>query len=247
MLTLIFILVVIWLGLMGLLAAWSIFLQGYIYTSPTEGILWRAPVAGTVVTLYLALWVFLDYRAPGQYREVQGFSSREDKIYPEIRILNQEEKEEVYKRTKNQRGQEVYKKDGKFDGRDLPSRPMQVIITENGEEVIFEPERDARGQFKVQTGQPLQYKDKKGRVMVEGDLGRISEFRTGNMLLNLLLNFLHLVVWVAVFWLVLQFRFFHALGLALVFWVALTLFLLPPTLGKAEEVAQQRAPVKTGA
>lgn len=247
MLTLILILVVIWLGLMGLLAAWTIFLQGYINTTPVEGIVWRAPVAGTVVALYVAFWVVLDYRAPGQYREVQGFSSREDKIYPEFRIINQDDKEEIYKRTKNQQGKDVYKRDGKYDGREPPSRPLEVIVTENDEQVIFEPERDARGQFKVQTGQSLQYRDKKGRVMIEGDLGRISIFRTGNMILNLLLNFLHLVVWVAVFWLVLQFRFFQALGLALVAWIAMTIFLLPPTLGKAEEIAQQRTPVKTGA
>ncbi len=246
MLTLLVILAVIWLGLMGLLAAWTLFFQGYIYTEPTEGIVWRAPVAGTIVTLFIALWVFLDYRSQGQYRALHEFSSQGDAVvFPELRIVNQEGKEEVYKLARNERGQQVYKLEGRPDGRPLPGRPLKVIVKENDADVIFEPDRDAKGQFQAKLGQPLVYRDSKKRTMAEGELGRLSEFRTGNFVLVLLLNFLHLVVWVLALWLILQYRFWHAFGLAVVAWLGLTLFLLPPTLTKAEEVAQPRTVIKT--
>ena len=66
--------------------------------------------------------------------------------------------------------------------------------------------------------------------MIEGQLGHASIFRTGNLIANLLLNFFHLAVWFAVLWLLLEFRWGHAFGLALVFWTVVMLFLLPPVL-----------------
>ena len=39
----------------------------------------------------------------------------------------------------------------------------------------------------------------------------------------------------------------HALGMAVVFWAAMTLFALPPLLTRAEEVARQRAETKAAA
>ncbi len=112
--------------------------------------------------------------------------------------------------------------------------------------MIFKPDLDPKKKtFKTATGLSLKYHDSKGRTMTEGDFGRITVYRAGNLVMNLLLNFLHLGLWFAVLWLVLEFRFWHALGMALVAWVALTLFVLPPTLNKAEEIAAKQAPVKS--
>jgi len=245
--TLIVMLLLVWLGLMALLAAWTVFFQGYIYTEPVEGIIWRAPAAGSAVALFLMIWVVCDYRAPGQYQALQDFSPRIDlPSYKEFRIINPDGMEEVYKEAKNEKGKLIYKNEK--TGREAPARPQQVIVKENDEDVTFEPDRDAKEQFKAQKGRSLYYHDKKGRSMVEGQIGQLMpEFRLGNLVLNLVLNFLHLAIWFAMLWLVLQYRMWHALGLALVAWIALTLVLLPPVLSKAEEVARQRAAVKTEA
>ena len=48
-----------------------------------------------------------------------------------------------------------------------------------------------------------------------------------------------------VLWYLLEFRFWHAFGLGVVAWGAATLLLLPPLLGKTEEVARQKATMKT--
>ncbi len=256
MLTLLLLLVVIWLGLIGLLVLWTLFFQGYVYTQPVQGIVWRAPAAGTGVALFLFAWVFMDYAWPRNYRTLLDFElrSRDDREFDEFRAVDQFG-EKTYKKVKNEKGQEIYRENGKRDGGEPMTRPQRVIVKEkNGEEVVFEPDRDAKGQFKTtkvsrfsDARLPLQYRDKKKRVMQEGQLGRVTgSFSLGNLILILLLNFLHLVVWFAVLWLVLEFRLWHAVGMAMVAWVALTIFLLPPTLTKAEEVADKRAPVKTG-
>lgn len=246
MVTLILLLLVMWLALVGLLVAWTVFFQGYIYTEPVQGIVWRGPVAGSVVGLFLAGWVLCDYKWPDRYRTLLEFHSQVDlPAYPEFRIINQEGKEEVYKQARNEKGQLIYRQDGRLDGPQPPTRPQKVIVTENGADVVFEPDRDAKGQFRTATGLSLYYRDKKGRTMKEGELGQITESRPGIFLANLLVNFLHLVVWFAVLWLLLEYRMWHALGMALVAWVALTLFVLPPTLNMAETIAQQRAAGKT--
>jgi len=243
--SLIALLVVIWLALMGFLAIWTLVWQGYIYTEPVSGIAWRAPAAGSALTLFLILWVAFDYNSPGRYRALQEFNPSQDLTpYKELRIITPDGKEEAYRRMKGDKGQPVYRLDGRPAGRELPSRPREVIVKEDHQDVIFKPDRDAKGHFKVETGQSLQYQDAKGRVMDESRLGEITVFRTGNLLANLVLNFLHLGVWFAVLWLLLEFRFWDAMGLAVVFWGAIMLFLLPPTLGLAERVAGERSAVQ---
>ena len=66
-------------------------------------------------------------------------------------------------------------------------------------------------------------------------------------MMSVLLNFGFLAVWFVCLWLLLRFQWSHALGLAVAFWAAMTLFVLPPLLTRAEEVARQRAGTKTAA
>ena len=40
-------------------------------------------------------------------------------------------------------------------------------------------------------------------------------------------------------WLLLHFQFWHAFGQAVVIWLALTLFILPPMFSRVEETAQE--------
>lgn len=250
-LPLVLILLVVWLGLMGFLAVGTIFLQGYINTEPVDNIQWRAPVAGSVLTLFLLLWVYLDFRSPGDYGPLQSFDAGKDDTFKEFRVITQDGTDETYKPAGNiRRGQPDFRLNGQVQGQTPPQRPLKVIVQENGVDVIFEPPMEAgqakdkggTAHFKTEKGAYLRYYDKKsGRYMVEGHFYQASKPATGKLIVNLLINFAHLAVWIAVLWLVLEFRFWHAVGLGLVVWGAATLLLLPPVLSKTEEISLQRA------
>src|SRR5215469_15735149 len=72
--SLVVVLLVVFAVLSLLLAAWTLFFQGYIYSEPVEAIYWRAPAAGAALTLFLLIWMVLDYRSietpqdEGRYR-----------------------------------------------------------------------------------------------------------------------------------------------------------------------------------
>ena len=63
--------------------------------------------------------------------------------------------------------------------------------------------------------------------MTDDTIGEISTTRYGILFCNLLLNFAHLLVWFLCLWLLLQFQWPHALGLALAFWLAFGLAVWP--------------------
>jgi hypothetical protein len=239
-LSLILTVVVVWLVLMGLLAAWTLWFQGYIYSEPVGQIYWRAPAAGTALTVFLLFWIFLDYRAPGRYRGLNEFNYYEEVEYEELRILTNDNKEEVYKRGKNAQGRWEYRR----GDRTLPSRPQRIVAVLGDQTYTFVPDRDAQGHFKPAPDGSLYYRDERGLEMKEGNPGRVRIRHTSWLVINLLLNFGHLAVWFVVLWLLLRFQWSHALGLALVFWVVTMLFVLPPVLTQAETTAKERTAQK---
>jgi hypothetical protein len=255
-LTLILILFLLWAVLAALLAAWALWFQGYLYTEPAAGIAWRGPAAGSAVLLVLLPWIFLDYRNPGHFRPLfEGSSTETTKPYAEMRIPKaQGTGEEVYKLI---RGTHEYRLNGQPSGKPLPSRPSRLIVVEGGEKYTFEPERDSKGNFRMRPvssswfgssqTEALRYVDGKGRVMLESSLGRVSTFRGGRFVGNLLLNIIFFAVWFVALWVVLRFQWPHALLQAVVFWVVMMLFILPPLLTRAEEVAKERAAARTAA
>jgi hypothetical protein len=241
-LSLILIVLLIAFVLAVLLAGWTLWFQGYIYTEPTTGILWRAPAAGGALLLLLTLWVALDYRAPGRYRTLFDFDAPwESKQYPQMEVYTGKTKE-TFRLGKDSQGVAVYRNANPNARPQLPSRPDRIVVKEDDKETVYEPERDARGKFAPRPNVGLRYNEQGGsRYMVEGHLGRVETFYTSRLLLNLLLNGLHFAVWFAVLWLLLRFAWPMALVQAGVFWLVMTLFVLPPLLTQAETVARQRA------
>jgi hypothetical protein len=247
-LALILLVIMLWIVMAILLTAWSLWFQGYLYSEPATGLPWRGPAASSALVVVLLLWIVLDYRSPGRYRPLLEFSSSEDsQRFPELRIPKADTKDQYEVYQLRQRNGE-YRLDGKPNGKLLPQRPDRIMVIEEGEKSIFEPERDAKGNFKVQTSksfmgegsQYLRYIDGKGRVMVETSLGKITTFHGGWLFVNLMFNFLLLAVWFVVLWLVMRFQWTHALGQSFVFWGVMLVFVLPPMLSRVEEVAKQR-------
>ena len=60
-----------------------------------------------------------------------------------------------------------------------------------------------------------------------GPDGIATAFRLGRFLVNMFLNFFHFCLWFICLWLLLRFQWSHALGLAFVMWIAMSLAVLP--------------------
>ena len=242
-LTLILILVLLWFGLTAFLAAWTLWFQAYIYSEAVDRIYWRAPIAGTVLALFFALWVWLDYGTDSRFRTLFEFTTRQERDYDKLLVETDSGITETYLRGKTERGGVVYFKDGNRAAGQLKGRPLKVTVTDEGRQLVFEPERDANGHFLVRPNKSLRYVNKDtGREMEEGYLGQVSTFRWWWLFQNLFINLLHFVFWWACLWLVLKFQFWHAFGIAAVAWLAMTLFVLPPLLNLAEQSAKDRSP-----
>ena len=250
MLTLLLLLIGVFVVATLLAAAWTLWFQAYLYTEATAGIPWRAPAAGAALTAAVILWVFLAYHNPGRLRPLWEFSATEPgKSFPELTVTSTTGKPEVYKLRPGTR--DDYRLNGLPSGRRLPTRPAEVAVVEEGsEKSVFRPERDEAGNFKQRSAtsfgrerqEPLRYVDEKGRVMQEDSLGQLgSKFRFGLFAGNLFVNFVLLAACFVALWLLLQFQWPHALGQAVVLWLVLLLFVLPPLLTSAEQVARERA------
>jgi hypothetical protein len=237
-LSLILVLLLVWFVVTVFLAAWTLWFQPYIYTESVQGMAWRAPAAGTAIFLTVLVWVYFDYQHPEEYSTFWEFSPVEYYEYPKLIVPQRGGKEDEYKRVRRGRGFVYMRGD-----RPLPTRPDKVIaVRENGDRDFYSPDRDENGKFKAAEGQSLLYRDPAGRVMTEGQLGTISVFYPSRLILNLLLNFTHLAAWFLCLWLLLRYQWAHALGLAVVLWVVMILFILPQVLKRTEDVARQRRP-----
>jgi hypothetical protein len=82
---------------------------------------------------------------------------------------------------------------------------------------------------------------------VEGQFSYRSTPRRAWLLGSFVLHVLLLIAWFLVLWLLLRFEWAHALGQALVLWGAMLLFVMPPLLNRAEEIARERAASKAPA
>jgi hypothetical protein len=228
--TLILILVLMGVVLAGLLWAGTLFLQNYLYTTVTTGAFWQAPAAAAVMTLFFILWCALDASSPEAsatylpYDVIFRFSAKEykdpvDKLWS----VKQGVKEPiVYVRQRVGQNRYEYRDTSE---KKRPWHPDKV------EEVLLE-DKDNPGQkdrFKrVATGEGSYrtYADASGWSMTEATIGQPSRFRYGMFFANLALNGLHLLLWFLVLWLLLQFQWAHALGLAAGLWALTTLTLL---------------------
>jgi hypothetical protein len=237
-------LLLLFLVVSGFFAAWSLWFQGYIYSEPAPVLPWRAPAAGAAVAAFVALWVLLVAKSHGNLATLTDFSASQTEEYKDV-WLTDPQGNELPEQAHYQLvpGQNQYRLNGQVNGKQMPSRPqgLKVQDKDRGDKTWFKPDRDEKGNFKVEqvsgiggsSAQSLKYRDDKGRVMEEGQLGRVTKFRWGWLFANLLLNALHLVVWWLALWLLLRFQWSHALGQAIVLWLVATLFVLPPLFSRA--------------
>jgi hypothetical protein len=222
--------------------AGSLFLQGYIYTEPSPGLAWQAPASGAALGLFYALWTLLVVRAEGAsardipYDTLFRFSPTVEKYKTPVKELWLEQNKKREKFVYN-RGRDLYvsASSGK------PSWPHgkvdAIVVKEGNEEIRFEPVDKTYTEFRDGGGWIM------GVFEGRGPTGMPVAFQWGLFLGNLLLNFVHLGLWFVCLWLLLRFQWSHALGLAVVMWLVVTLTILPIVLDQAGiEAEKQRSP-----
>jgi hypothetical protein len=248
---LILVLLIVLVVLVILVTAWSMWFQAFLYTEPSQGLVWRGPAAAGAIMAVLLVWVVLEYRSQArEHRDGYYFgpiwsstSTRSPEPFKELRVV-EGNTEKVYVRRK---GTGEYHLPTQPDKK-LGGTPPHVIVEENGKRSKFEPERDAQGKFKRRknrSGQEdLRYVDEKGRVMVEGRLGELETFSFGLFVGNLLLNLLLVAACFLSFWLLVRFQWLHALGHAVVLALLILFCAMPSMLDYTKSVVEKRAAAK---
>jgi hypothetical protein len=256
---------VVGLAIAGLLWVGTLFLQGYVYSEPATALHWRAPAVAGALFLFLLVWCLLDYRL---YDPTAGdelpldtpFRITVSRYEPateaeHIKTLK-DGKETLYKW---QRKGGVGRKEGEYVSVNLEkNRPWSrdanglidgVLVEENGKWVAYKLVRPAGGKFKE--GEEARFQEEGGsRVLSESDVkagARRTTFRLGLVVVNVIFNALHFALWFVGLWLLLRYQWAHALGLAVVLWVVMTLAVLPMVFDRAKEAAKAspRPPSRT--
>jgi hypothetical protein len=234
----ILILLVLAVVLSIILWAGSLWMQGWLYETPAGQLYWRAPAVGGGLALFYGLWVLVDCGLTGGHC---------GSLYS-LRVSTLDQRE-VLKAVVKKNGQpETYRlnkaaspayyvlvgPDGQPTTTRLTETPERILIEDGGKTAVFEPERDAKGNFRREQGQNLFYYDKSGRFIEEGNPGQIQRFHWDWLLWNVLFNLLHLGLWFVGLWLVLRYQWAHALGFAVCLWLTMTLFPIPMVMDYAQ-------------
>jgi hypothetical protein len=233
MLGVLLVLLLIAFGVAVLVAAGTAVIQGYLYTQPVQGIAWRSAVTGLAVGLFFGGWCWLESRSPGVYGSILDFSPQQMTVFPEFwseRTGDRGKQEILYRQGHDARGRSVYlDADNQIWQRSSSNGMMTaIIVEESGEKHRFEAELTSQGTFKTDDAGAAHYVEQNGRrVMTDGEIGRITTTRYGVLFGNLALNFAHLLVWWLCLWLLMEFDWWHALGMAVALWLAFGLALWP--------------------
>ena len=238
----------------------SLWFQAYIYESPSDGLVWRAPAAGAALAAFLALWCLLDYRTGSVQANVAKvpydtwWDFTITKTYPPQPVKkfwsvknDQEGKEKVTEYVQRKTGglgsglQYVDpQNDNKPWSREGSGIVQAVILEEDGRKVRFNAQLMPDGKFK---DEPARYVEEGGtRTLTELDIkrGQMTETYSSRLVVYVLLNALHLGLWFVCFWLLLRYQWTHALGLAVVFFVATSLLVFSLLMSLTREAVRQK-------
>lgn len=250
----------------GILLGGGLFLQGYMYSEPAEGIFWRAPAAALALALYVVGWCFLNYRAiDARHTDIPFhtlflFSAQKrfpEKPCPWLQSRRSDDRTSLYERVRNEKGQSDYVLKGDSSRPWNPeaegSRIMEelVFLNEEMQPVLtlkIDPQLLSTGgekgkRINMPMTKEIRYIDvQSGRAMTEAEIrrGQMSYTSWSLAFANLLLNFGFLALWLVCLWLLLDFQCLHALGLAMVMWLIMLLAVLPPLFEQTRQSAKTR-------
>ncbi|VTS05153.1 hypothetical protein [Tuwongella immobilis] len=227
----------------------SLILQGYFYNVPATGLIWRAAAGAAVMAVFLTIWYALDRRSPGKYDTFLNFTAYdivELDTFDAIRVTPAGvEKVVTYTRpTRARRGSEYRTSDYKdakglsFNRSDTDSMVLAIRVKlPNVEEpirlqAVDVEKKDATGKVRYVFNTPQEYREVGGnRTMMDQTVGKLIVPKGGTLFVNLLLNLLQYLLWMAVLWPILRYEFWHAFCGAIILGLATMLIGVPVLLG----------------
>lgn len=242
--------VLLWAGTLGL--------QGLVYSEPADKLFWRGPAAGAALGVFVAGWCLLNYRMyaddlqsdPTQLQlpldTVFRFQPTQTRAVDQFWSVKGEQETVFRKVGVGEHGIEYRDAQGNpWSKADTEAIVKAIIVEDGNQKLRFEPNLGRDGKFTTKEAFPG-FRAVNGRQYMDS-LGRVSSFRWGRFVMNIFFNALHFGLWFVVLWLVLRFQWPHALGLAVVCWVVMTLAVLPMLFDRTREVARPRPPPATPA
>jgi hypothetical protein len=221
---------VMWFGVL--------FVQSYLYTSTPDGLFWRAPAAAVALTLFYGLWAMMNVwegtttRLGGveiPYGVAWEFS-------PRVAVIREPVSQFVSKRRTSDEALYMIDKSSprgtmyrRADGGEYWSAAgvEYVKFKHDGQEYFFKPDKTRDEDYVVFVD------DDTGLEMTEYQIGTVGYTSSDRLIIYLVLNVCHLLLWVACLWLLLGFQFWHAAGLGLIVWMVATVAVLPGLFERA--------------
>jgi len=254
--TLLITLFLVTLVLFALFLGGSLVAQGYLYQEPADRLPLRALAGAILVGTFITVWVMIDRGSPRKYDTFFEFSPYETKEFSDFEAIRwvslgdgklkldaSGHPVEVVVKFKRGTGTKAntFVEEGSGDpfmlnssGRGGESYMTTAIRAKAGpdaEAVRFDAQlKETRPGVKTYAAGPegRTFVEQRGSRYIQADqLGVVYVPSTGAIILALLINLLHFVVWFIVFWPILQFTRGHAFLLMTVFALVTMLLLMP--------------------
>ena len=242
--TLILIFVLLTVALFALFLAGSLFIQSWLYNVPADKLPLRAAGSAALVSGFITLWAAVHAGSPDTINTILNFSPQTYAMYDSfesVRKVGDKEVKIPFRRKAGGKGSasfvdarpgretEIWKRG------DTEGIVVAVLIKEKDKEaptrfnanLVKTPAKDTAGERLVFPEDLLYVEENGSRYMTGQALGQVVDSRFSTVLLNLLLNFLHLAVWQVACWVGLRYLFWHAAGVAVPLFLIFTLAIVP--------------------
>lgn len=224
MLTLILFVALVFACLAVALAVSTAWMQTAFYERQVEGLIWRAPLAAGIATLFIVAASWMETKSAGVFGPVFQFPLFNTTDYEQFwseKTTDDGKVEILFQRRTVPPGRVEYvDANGRRWQRSDSGIVSAIIVEENGERKRFAAKLAADGTFPRDPGDPnrtldVEYIEEggKGRVMSEATIGQLSTARLGAFFINAVVNLIHVLLWIALFALVMDLQWNHSVVL----------------------------------
>lgn len=229
-------------GLAVVLAIVASLMHASFYDQMLEGMAWRSLLASAGIVAFLALWAFIESKAPGRVDSLFRYSSANDTQFEQFWSEKKTEAgvtESLFRRRILSGGRvEFANADGRAWRRSDSGIVTAIIVEEDGERRRFDAQLGPDDTFFRDPANPnaaleVRYVEEGGqrRVMTENYIGTLSNPRHGALFVNTLFNLSFLVVWIICVGLAFELGWGHAIVIGFIGWIVTLLLIWPPLQG----------------
>jgi hypothetical protein len=250
--------------------AGTLTLQGWWYSEPVPGIAWRAAAGGGAIMAFIAFWCFLNYRLIDPAREEVPYGALTQFAFTEYDPPQGFEffesvkngKTSIYVKQPPPRDDQGRQTSGAVYVEQSTRKPWRPGDAEGLVEEVRIPYPDPNkpddprayvtrnyklvkpASGRPEPGQTFIFKADSGDTITENDVtsGKVARFRWGLLIGYVLLNVVNLALAFVVLWLLLRYQWGHALGLAVVLWLVLSIGVFPPLFSMVRAAGPQQPP-----